>query len=81
MTLYYMGAFTPVIWLTIVWTEKFNNGLCTHFLGLHGLKSSRNSSRLKIAGVNKGLIQVSLIQLTNFSNLVNFITSVIPTYD
>ena len=23
-------------------TEKFNNGLCTHCLGLHGLKSSRN---------------------------------------
>ena len=29
------------------WTEKFNNGLCTHFLQLCGLKSSRNSSRLK----------------------------------
>ena len=47
MTLYYMGAFTPVIWSTIAWTEKFNNGLCTHFLQLCGLKSSRNSSRLK----------------------------------
>ena len=46
VTLYYMGASTPVIWLTIAWTEKFNNGLCTHFLQLHGLKSSRNSSRL-----------------------------------
>ena len=42
-----MGAFTPVIWSTIAWTEKFNNGLCTHFLQLCGLKSSRNSSRLK----------------------------------
>ena len=47
VTLYYMGAFTPAIWSTIVWTEKFNNGLCTHFLWLHGLKSSRNSSCLK----------------------------------
>ena len=47
MTLYYMGAFTPVIWSTIAWNEKFNNGLCIHFLQLHGLKSSRNSSRLK----------------------------------
>ena len=28
VTLYYMGAFTPAIWSTIVWTEKFNNGLC-----------------------------------------------------
>ena len=35
VTLYYMGAFTPMIWL------------CTHVLRLHGLKSSRNSSRLK----------------------------------
>ena len=42
-----MGAFTPAIWSTIVWTEKFSNGLCTHFLPLHGLKSSRNSSCLK----------------------------------
>ena len=47
VTLYYMGAFTPAIWSTIAWTEKFNNGLCTHFLWLRGLKSSRNSSRLK----------------------------------
>ena len=47
MTLYYMGAFTPVIWSTIAWTEKFNNGLCTHFLRLRRLKISRNSSRLK----------------------------------
>ena len=47
MTLYYMGAFTPAIWSTTAWTEKFNNGLCTHFLRLHRLKSSRNSSRLK----------------------------------
>ena len=47
VTLYCMGAFTPAIWSTIAWTEKFNNGLCTHFLRLHGLKSSRNSSRLK----------------------------------
>ena len=47
MTLYYMGAFTPAIWSTIAWTEKFNNGLCTCFLRLCGLKSSRNSSRLK----------------------------------
>ena len=47
VTLYYMGAFRPAIWSTIVWTEKFNNGLCTHFLRLHGLKSSCNSSRLK----------------------------------
>ena len=31
---------------TFVWTEKFNNGLCTHFSGLHGLKSSGNSSYL-----------------------------------
>ena len=31
VTLYYMGAFTPVIWSTIAWTEKFNNRLCTHF--------------------------------------------------
>ena len=35
-----MGAFTPAIWSTIAWTEKFNNGLCTHFLQLRGLKSS-----------------------------------------
>ena len=47
VTLYYMGAFTPAIWSTIAWSEKFNNGLCTHFLRLRGLKSSRNSSRLK----------------------------------
>ena len=47
VTLYYMGAFTPAIWSTIAWTEKFNNGLCTHFSRLHGLKSSRNSSCLK----------------------------------
>ena len=47
VTLYYTDAFTPVIWSTIAWTEKFNNGLCTHFLRLHGLKSSRNSSHLK----------------------------------
>ena len=47
VTLYYMGAFTPVIWSTIAWTEKFNNGLCTHFLRLRGLKSSHNSSCLK----------------------------------
>ena len=47
VTLYYMGAFTPVIWSTIAWTDKFNNGLCTQFLRLHGLKSSRNSSGLK----------------------------------
>ena len=47
VTLYYMGAFTPAIWSTIAWTEKFNNGLCTHFLRLRGLKSSCNSSRLK----------------------------------
>ena len=46
MTLYYTGAFTPTIRSTIVWTEKFNNGLCIHFLRLRGLKSSRNSSRL-----------------------------------
>ena len=26
VTLYYMGAFTPAIWSTIAWTEKFNNG-------------------------------------------------------
>ena len=45
--LYFMSAFTPAIWSTIAWTEKFNNGSCTHFLQLHGLKSSRNSSRLK----------------------------------
>ena len=42
-----MGAFTPAIWSTIAWTEKFNNGLCTNFLGLRGLKSLRNSSCLK----------------------------------
>ena len=42
-----MGTFTPVIWSTIAWTEKLNNGLCTHFLQLRGLKSSHNSSRLK----------------------------------
>ena len=47
VTLYYMGAFKPVIWSTIVRIEKFNNGLCTHFLQLHGLKSSLNSSCLK----------------------------------
>ena len=47
VTLYYMGTFTPVICSTIAWTEKFNNGLCTHFLRLHELKRSRNSSRLK----------------------------------
>ena len=47
MSLYYMGTFTHVIWSTIAWTEKFNNGLCTHFLQLCGLKSSRNSSCLK----------------------------------
>ena len=27
--------------------SSINNGLCTHFLRLHGLKSSRNNSRLK----------------------------------
>ena len=47
VTLYYMGAFTPAIWSTIAWTEKFKNGLCTHFLRLHGLKSSHNSPCLK----------------------------------
>ena len=47
VTLYYMGAFTPAIWSTIAWTEKFNNGLCTQFLRLRGLKSSCKSSRLK----------------------------------
>ena len=36
VALYYMGAFTPAIWSTIAWTEKFNNGLCTHFLRLRG---------------------------------------------
>ena len=45
VTLYYMGAFTPVIWSTIA--TKFNNGLCTYFLRLREPKSSRNSSRLK----------------------------------
>ena len=34
VTLYYMGAFTPAIWSTIAWTEKFNNGLCTHFFAI-----------------------------------------------
>ena len=47
VTLYYMGAFTPAVRSTIGWTEKFNNRLCIDFLQLHGLKSSRNSSRLK----------------------------------
>ena len=47
VTLYYMGAFTPAIWSTIALTEKFSNGLCTHFLQMHGLKSACNSSRLK----------------------------------
>ena len=46
VTLYYMDAFTPVISSTIAWTEKLNNGLCTHFLRLRGLKTSRNSSCL-----------------------------------
>ena len=41
------GAFTPAIWSTIGWTEKFNNGLCTQFLQLCGMKSSRSSSCLK----------------------------------
>ena len=25
------GPFTLTIWSTLAWTEKFNNGLCTHF--------------------------------------------------
>ena len=29
-----------------VWTEKSNNGFCTHFLWLHGIKTSRNSACL-----------------------------------
>ena len=32
VTLYYMVTFTPAIWSTIAWTEKFNNVLCTNFL-------------------------------------------------
>ena len=47
MTLYYTSTFTPAIWSTIAWTEKFNNGLCIHFLRLRRLKSSCNSSRIK----------------------------------
>ena len=39
-------SFTLAIWSTCVWTERFNNGLCTHFSRFCGLKSSRNSSRL-----------------------------------
>ena len=35
-----MGALTLPIWSTSAWTEKFDNGLCTHFLPLFGLKSS-----------------------------------------
>ena len=34
------------IWSTFTWAEKFNDGLCIHFLRLCGLKSSCNSSRL-----------------------------------
>ena len=40
------GHIHTCFWSTFVLCEKFNNGLCTHFLQLHGLKSSRNSSRL-----------------------------------
>ena len=39
-------AFTLAIWSTFAWAEKFNNGLCTHFSQLRGLKSSRYSSHL-----------------------------------
>ena len=39
----YMGAFTPAIFSTIGWTQKFKNGLCTLFLQLRGLKSSCNT--------------------------------------
>ena len=35
------------IWSTIALTEKFNNGLCTYFSQLCGLKTSRNSSQVK----------------------------------
>ena len=59
VTLYYMGAFTPAIWSAIAWTEKFNNGLCTHFLRLCGLKSSHNSSCL-----NNRRCELSLIHYT-----------------
>ena len=61
VALYYIGAFTPAIWSTIAWTEKFNNWLCTHFLRFHGLKSSRNSSRLK-----NRRCELSLIEYNNF---------------
>ena len=40
-----MGAFTFYL-VIFAWTEKFNNGLCTNFLWLCGLKSSHNSSSL-----------------------------------
>ena len=39
-----MDTFTLGIWSTFAWTEKFNNGLCTYFSQLHGLKSSCNIS-------------------------------------
>ena len=41
-----MAKFTLAIWSIFVWTEKFNDGFCTHFLLLCGLKSSHNNSRL-----------------------------------
>ena len=42
--LYSAGTFALTNWSTFVWTDKFNNGLCTHFLRFHGLKISPNSS-------------------------------------
>ena len=60
VTLYYMGTFTPVIWSTIAWTEKFNNGLYTHFLRLRGLKSSRNSSHLNNRRCELSLMHMSI---------------------
>ena len=76
MPLYYMGPFTPVIWSTIAWTEKFNNGLCTHFLQLRGLKSSRNSSCLKnrrceLSIMNlKGCSHGTIMTAMNLSQLI-----------
>ena len=62
VTLYYMGAFTLAIWSTIGWTEKFNNGICTHLLLLHRLKSSRNSSCLNNHRCELGL--TSILKMT-----------------
>ena len=40
------GHILPCYLSTVAWTKKFSDGLCTHFLQLRGLNSSRNSSLL-----------------------------------